>query len=128
MDIYTENILDHYQHPHHNGRLAKPAATISVYNPLCGDTLTLDIQIEKNKITDIAFIGTGCAISQAAMSLLTDYSLGKTTGVLKKIKPKIIYDLLGTTVSPARTKCALLGWDGLQKMITSPTVVRHAKK
>lgn len=117
MDLFTETILDHYQHPHHAGALTSATASITEHNPLCGDVIKLDIQIEKGIIKNIGFVGTGCAISQASMSMLTDYSEGKKTTVLKKLKPKIIYDLLGVQVSPGRVKCALLGFGALQKLI-----------
>ncbi len=117
MDIYTENILDHYQHPHNFGRLKKISNTISVYNPICGDVILVDTEIKKGILANISFTGSGCAISQAAMSMLTDYVKNKPVAILKKIKPITIFKLLGTSVSASRTKCALLGWDALKKAL-----------
>ena len=115
MDIYSETILDHYNHPHHQGALKEPTNTIIEHNPLCGDVIRLDLKIEKNIVTEVGFVGNGCAISQASTSMLTDYIEGKKISVLKKIKPASIYKLLGVTISPGRTNCALLSLKALQK-------------
>lgn len=117
MDLYTETILDHYQHPHHAGALTDATDSIVEHNPLCGDVIKLDLKIQSDIIKEIGFVGNGCAISQAAMSMLADYSEGKKTAALKKLKPTIIYKLLGVTVNPGRVKCALLGFGALQKLI-----------
>ena len=117
MDLYTETILDHYQYPHHAGALNDATASIIEHNPLCGDVIKLDLKIKNNLIEKIGFVGNGCAISQAAMSMLADYSEGRKITALKKLKPKIMYDLLGVSISPGRIKCALLGFGALQKLI-----------
>ncbi len=118
MDIYSETILDHYQHPHHAGRLGRPTVKVSEDNPLCGDKISLELIIKKGAVTDIGFVGTGCAISQAAMSLLADELSGKKISAIKKIKPAKIYSLLRVPISPGRVKCALLGLATLQKALT----------
>lgn len=117
MDLYTETILDHYQHPHHAGALTDATASATEHNPLCGDVIKLDLKIKNGILTEVGFVGNGCAISQAAMSMLADYAQGKKITALKKLKPKLMYDLLGVTVSPGRVKCALLGFGALQKLI-----------
>jgi nitrogen fixation NifU-like protein len=119
MNIYTENILDHYEHPHHSGKLKHPTFSATSQNPVCGDTLTLELEIENNTVKKIGFIGNGCAISQASTSMLADYIQGKKLPDLKKIKPQQIYDLLGVTISPGRVNCALLGLKALQTIIDS---------
>ncbi|HSR89616.1 MAG TPA: SUF system NifU family Fe-S cluster assembly protein [Candidatus Udaeobacter sp.] len=117
MDIYTETILDHYQHPHHAGEISDPTIKIKADNPLCGDKISLELKIKNGTVTDIGFIGTGCAISQAAMSLLTDEVQGKKIASLKKITTAKIYKLLHIPISPGRTKCALLGFSALQQAL-----------
>lgn len=119
MDLYSEIILDHYQNPHHTGELPDPKISIFKNNPLCGDTIELDLKISGGKIKDVAFIGNGCAISQASMSLLSDYIIGKKTEEVLNIKSSEIYELLGVPISPARVKCALLGLDAAQELIKS---------
>ncbi|MBI2037608.1 MAG: SUF system NifU family Fe-S cluster assembly protein [Candidatus Magasanikbacteria bacterium] len=117
MDIYTETILDHYQHPHHTGALNDATVSATEHNPLCGDVIKLDLKIKNNVVEKIGFVGNGCAISQASISLLCDAVEGKKISSLKKLKPKDIYDLLGVTISPGRIKCALLGLSALQKAL-----------
>lgn len=124
MDIYTEIILDHYQHPHNFGKLKDATNTVSVYNPLCGDVLAVEVKIKKGILNNISFTGSGCAISQAAMSMLTDYVKNKKITALKKLKSNIVYNLLGVAVSPARTKCALLGWDALHKILEKSNIAK----
>ena len=109
MDMYAETILEHYKHPHNYGELPGKDTEHREYNPLCGDSITIRLIIENDTIKDVKFVGRGCAISQAATSLLTDEVKGKTLGEIKKISRQDVIDLLGVEISPARTKCALLG-------------------
>lgn len=120
MDIYTETILDHYQHPHHAGPLANPTVKVSEDNPLCGDKISLELEIKNGVVENVGFIGAGCAISQASISLLTDEIKGKKISSLKKLTPAKVYDLLHVPISPGRVKCALLGFTTLQKALNSP--------
>lgn len=117
MNIYTETILDHYQHPHHAGTLANPTVKAAEYNPLCGDKILLNLIIKNGVVEDVSFVGAGCAISQAAMSLLADEIHGKKISGLKKLTPAKIYNLLHVPISPGRVKCALLGLAALQKAL-----------
>lgn len=122
MDLYAENILDHFQHPRHKGTLTAPTIGVDESNPLCGDKLSLEIQIEESKdgndtIKDIAFNGSGCAISQAAMSMLAEELHGKNLTDAEKITPENIYDMLGVPLSTARIKCALLSYALLKKAL-----------
>ncbi len=117
MDIYSETILDHYQHPHHAGEISHPTVKVSEDNPLCGDKISLDLMIKNGTVEDIGFVGTGCAISQAAMSLLADEVVGKKISGLKKLTPAKMYNLLHIPISPGRVKCALLGFTTLQKAL-----------
>ncbi len=117
MDIYSETILDHYQNPHHAGKLFDPTIKVAEDNPLCGDKISLELIIKNGSVTEIGFVGTGCAISQAAMSLLADEVGGKKISNLKKLKPTKVYELLHVPISPGRVKCALLGFATLQKAL-----------
>lgn len=117
MDLYSETILDHYQNPHHVGELTKPTVRAIEYNPLCGDKIQLDLIIKNGVVSDLAFIGDGCAISQAATSLLMDEIKGKKISALKKMLPTKIYDLLHVPISPGRVKCALLGYVALENAL-----------
>lgn len=114
MDLYSENILDHFQHPHNRGEIADHTMRVFENNPLCGDTIQMDLKIKKDTIVDVAFVGNGCAISQSSMSMLSDEIKGKKISVLKKMKTQKVYDLLQVPISPGRVKCALLGYATLQ--------------
>ena len=107
-DLYSELILDHYQHPHNHGEI--PGADISFEdsNPLCGDKIRIDIRLKGDVVDDVKFNGKGCAISQASASMLTDEILGKSLDEIKKLDKKFILDLLGIPLGPSRIKCALL--------------------
>jgi len=120
-DMYRENILDHYQNPRNYGTLDHPDISYQDDNPLCGDVIRLDLELDaENRVTKVAFSGEGCAISQASASMLTEEILGKTLEEVKQIGKDEVLDLLGIQLGPVRIKCALLslkvlkaGADGL---------------
>ena len=114
-DLYRDEILEHYRRPHNFGTLAQPDATYEGSNPLCGDRITMMLHIsDDDRISDVAFTGRGCAISQASASMLTDEIRGRTLDDLAALSSKDVLDLLGIQISPARRKCALLSLDTLQ--------------
>jgi nitrogen fixation NifU-like protein len=108
MDLYAEEILDHYKHPRHFGHLEEPSLTYHDSNPFCGDEITLELKIEDGTVADAAFTGHGCAISRASASMMTDEIIGKSLDELKGWSKQEILDLLGIEVGPVRMKCALL--------------------
>ena len=79
---YKENIIDHYKHPRNCHELQDFTFQQKELNPLCGDEITLFLKITDNKVQAVSFIGQGCAISQASISLLTDYLKGKTFDII----------------------------------------------
>ena len=105
---YREYILDHYRNPRNYGKLEQPDVHAEDSNPLCGDQLALDLQIEGNHVTAVRFQGRGCAISQASASMLSEMIEGKTTQEVIRLGKDDVLDALGITISPARTKCAFL--------------------
>lgn len=121
MDIYRENILDHYKNPRNFGRLEKPGASYEAGNPLCGDVIGMEIKTiihhPSSVIQDIRFWGEGCAISQASASMLTEKVKGKNLEEIKKIGKEEILKMLGIELSPVRLNCALLPLEVLQKTI-----------
>jgi nitrogen fixation NifU-like protein len=78
MDLYREEILDHYKHPRHFGDLKDFETKDSDRNSSCGDSLEMGVKVKNGKIIDVKFSGLGCAISMAAASMLTEMLLGKT--------------------------------------------------
>ncbi|MBI4426153.1 MAG: SUF system NifU family Fe-S cluster assembly protein [Candidatus Kerfeldbacteria bacterium] len=116
-ELYKEIILDHHKNPRHFGTLKKPTHEAHLENTLCGDEVTMQLKVEGLKIKDVAFSGSGCAITTAAASLLTDAVLGKSLAAVKKLGTKDIDKLLGVKVGPAREKCAYLGLETLQRAL-----------
>jgi nitrogen fixation protein NifU and related proteins len=136
-DLYRELILDHYRHPHHRGPLAHATYKAEGYNPLCGDEIEVQIELDDGVITDVAFGGRGCSISQASASMMTDAVKGRrreeALELLKSFKQMMLEpekepaeelgDLeafQGVAKFPVRVKCATLAWhvleEGLEKM------------
>lgn len=117
MNIYAQHILNHYRHPRNSGRLSDPSITHQEANYSCGDIVTVDLKIEKNRLSDIRFRAEGCAISQAAISILSDFMKGKTFKKISSLTKKDIIKLLGIEISFRREKCALLGLLAIQNAI-----------
>lgn len=107
-DLYREQILDHYKRPRNYGELADPTFTHHGENPVCGDAITIDIELDDRTIEAVSFRGDGCAISQAAASLLTGELVGMTLDELYDLDRDDMVDLLGVDISPMRIKCAVL--------------------
>ncbi len=107
--LYRDEILEHYRRPHNFGTLEQPDVSYEGSNPLCGDRITLMLDLDDSgHVADVAFTGRGCAISQASASLLTDTVRGQSTEDLLQLGKDDVLDLLGIEISPARLKCALL--------------------
>jgi nitrogen fixation protein NifU and related proteins len=107
QEIYKENIIDHYKHPHNKGKIDHNK-THRELNTSCGDELTIYLNVKNNIIEDISFEGHGCAISQASVSMLTDKLKGMTIEETLKLTQHDILELLGIPISYVRMKCALL--------------------
>ena len=122
MDLYREEILDHYKNPRNFGHLSHATITDVADNVSCGDTISMEILLLEDGshtiVSDIKFSGVGCAISQAAASLLTEHVKGKALAEVKKITPEDVFTLLHVDLTPARVKCALLGYEALKKTLT----------
>jgi nitrogen fixation NifU-like protein len=117
MDLYAENILDHYHHPRGTGTLRSPAVRHREENVSCGDELTIDLTIAGGKIKQIAWRGTGCAISQASMSMLSEELAGMTVEKAEQLDQKNMIELLHVPVGARRMKCALLSLHTLKNAL-----------
>lgn len=106
--LYREEILEHYKYPKNKGKLEKPDITYFDTNPLCGDDCQIDIKLKKDRVEEVKFLAKGCAISQAATSMLTEMVEGKSLEEIKKIGKQEILSALGLELGPVRLKCALL--------------------
>ncbi|MBT4150757.1 SUF system NifU family Fe-S cluster assembly protein [Candidatus Woesearchaeota archaeon] len=113
QEIYKENIIDHYKHPHNKGKIDHNK-THRELNTSCGDELTIYLNIKNNIIENISFEGHGCAISQASVSMLTDKLKGMTIEETLKLNKDDILELLGIPISIVRMKCALLSLKTVQ--------------
>jgi nitrogen fixation NifU-like protein len=107
-DLYREEILDHYRHPRHHGTIERPDVTYEDANPLCGDRIRMDVNVRGGRIEEIRFSGQGCAISQAAASMLCEQVAGRPVDEAKTITRSEVLEMLGVELGPVRLKCAML--------------------
>ena len=130
-ELYQEIIIDHNRNPRNHRVIENATCEAKGFNPLCGDKLTVYMQIKDSLIQDISFIGCGCAISQASASLMTDALQGKTVNeahhLFENFHHMLTHDeeipllsvdklsvLAGVRSFPARVKCATLAWHTLE--------------
>jgi nitrogen fixation NifU-like protein len=116
LDMYAEEILDHYRNPKNFGKLDRPDVKVRELNPLCGDQYEFQVKVSGGRITDVKFNGDGCAISTASASMLSEFIKGKNISDLKRMDQKDLLGLLKIEVSPARMKCAMLAFDIVKKV------------
>lgn len=114
-DLYREQILDHYGDPRNKGKLEDADITCEWDNPLCGDTVRLDIKLEDGRVSDMRFEGQGCVISMASASMFTEKIQGKTLEELRALKEEDMLEMLGVELGSSRIKCGVLPLQVLQK-------------
>jgi nitrogen fixation protein NifU and related proteins len=136
LDLYKQVILDHNRSPRNFGELENANRTVEGVNPLCGDRIKLYVRLVGDRIEDIRFKGTGCAISVASSSLMTERVRGKTVteslALFDKVHEMLTGDaepateeldklavLSGVREFPTRVKCASLAWHALKTAVTS---------
>jgi len=108
-DLYREEILSHYKRPPNWGPMDSPDLEFEDTNPLCGDELRVTIKVDaEDRVEDLRFTGHGCAISQAAASMISDVVKGKTVEEVAALGRDDVLDELGIPLTPIRLKCALL--------------------
>jgi nitrogen fixation NifU-like protein len=107
--LYREVILDHYKNPRSHGLLDAPDAQAEGQNPLCGDEVSVSIRFEGDTISEVGFEGRGCAISQAATSMLTEIVQGRTADEVARMPKEELLEEIGIPLTPVRLKCAILG-------------------
>ena len=133
--LYQEILLEHNSKPRNYRTLTDATVSVEGYNPLCGDKYTLQLRLEDDTIVDIGFQGSGCAISKASTSMLTERVMGKTTSEAvsvfdafhtmvtepdKDVDHELLEDLellSGVSAYPARIKCAILAWHALKEAV-----------
>jgi len=146
-NLYRHVILDHSSHPHHRGTLTESTNKIEMNNPTCGDVIELQVEIKDGKINNIAFDGSGCSISTASASMMTDAVIGKTIAEAEQLTDDFLLLVQGKEVAeleslgdaamlsgvakfPARIKCATLAWKALGKAMEEDgtATVHHEHK
>jgi nitrogen fixation NifU-like protein len=109
QDAYIDLILDHYRNPRHKGKLQHHNAHARDSNPFCGDVVEYYLRIENGRVEEVAFEGKGCAISQAAASILSEMVQGRPVDEVKGIDKQALLENMGLPeLGPVRIKCALL--------------------
>ena len=135
-DLYRDMVMEHSRKPRNFRRLASPTCSAEGFNPLCGDQITLDVELKDDVISEVSFEGSGCAISRASASLMTEAVRGKskaaavdlfgaframvTRGVGQEYDDDGLGDLevlAGVTEFPVRIKCATLSWHTLKNAL-----------
>ena len=116
-DIYREFILDLYRNPHNKKTLEVFDVELRGHNPGCGDEYSIRIKLTGDTIADIGYTGDGCAISHAALSLVTDEVCGKTKADIAVLTRERMLALLDIPIDYTREKCAMLGLDTIQKAL-----------
>lgn len=133
--LYQQLILEHYKKPRNRGELPDETVEVHMRNPSCGDEIRLQMRVEDDVIRDVRFLGEGCSISQASVSMMTtmvkDRSLDDAMALARRFtemmhgdpdaaKDRSLGDLRalqGVSKFPIRIKCALLGFDALQEAV-----------
>jgi nitrogen fixation protein NifU and related proteins len=135
--LFQELILEHYKHPRNKGALDAPDASVHMNNPTCGDEVHLQLRLRDGVIEDAKFVGEGCSISQASISMMTQLVKGRRAdealalaarftammhGDAEAARDREMGDLralAGVAKFPVRVKCALLGWNALEEALPS---------
>lgn len=116
--IYQEELMDHYKNPANRKKLQDPDFAAGDHNPSCGDKVYMEGKISQNgTLADVGFSGTGCVISQATASMLTEICKGTSTDFIMALTKDDIIKLIGLQLGPNRLKCALLSLQVLQQGI-----------
>jgi nitrogen fixation NifU-like protein len=143
--LYQDIILDHYRRPRNKGTLEHASVTVPMRNPLCGDEITLELEMHGDEIADVRFTGRGCSISQASTSMMTEMVKGKHADEVGRIGERFRAMVMGnaeaandTTLGraralagvarfPARVKCALLAWNALERGLAESVPPRNVR-
>ena len=109
--LYREVILDHYKNPRGHGVMEDADAEAEGQNPLCGDEVSIYVAFgeDGDTIDDVMFSGRGCAISQAATSMLTEIVVGRNANDVARMPKEELLEEIGIPLTPVRLKCAILG-------------------
>ena len=116
-NLYNEKLLDHYNHPRNKGVLENANAKSGVYNPSCGDSISIEGKIEDDVLVACKFQASGCVISCAAASMVTDKSITKTIDQIMAFYKQTVLGLLQLELGPTRLRCGLLAIEAVQNAV-----------
>jgi nitrogen fixation NifU-like protein len=139
-ELYQEVIIDHNRNPRNHHKMDEATTQAQGFNPLCGDKLIVYVKLDNRLISDLSFMGCGCAISQASASLMTDIIKGKSIEEAHHLFHRVHYMLThdddvemtsldkltvlaGVRAFPARVKCATLAWHTLEAALNKETQI-----
>ena len=107
-ELYRELILDHYKNPRNFGTLKDASSVAEDSNPLCGDEIKIGINVKAGKIADVKYVCSGCAISTASASMLSELAMGRSLAEVRRLGKGAVLGMLNINPGPSRVKCALL--------------------
>ena len=116
-NLYRQQLIEHYKKPHNEGSIDNPTHKARLANTSCGDEIDIYLEIDDGKVKDIKYEARGCAVSIAAISLLSDEVKNMTEEELEKVDTTFIEELIGSNLTSSRIKCATLGLDAIKKAI-----------
>lgn len=125
MKMFNDQVMDYYRHPRNRKRLEKPDFSSDESNPSCGDNVIFDGTVNDGQLSELSFEGTGCALSMASASMLTEACVGKTLDEILALDKAFIIAMLGLELGPNRMKCAILPLKALQQGVMN---YREGKK
>lgn len=117
MDLYHEHVLDHYKRPRGAGSLSDATVRFNDSNPLCGDTIRVDLKITDDCVVAARFSASGCAVSQAGASMLFERLEGMSVADALALPKEEILGEFGSVLSVSRVKCALLAFSAVKKAL-----------
>ncbi|HZW60809.1 MAG TPA: iron-sulfur cluster assembly scaffold protein [Candidatus Babeliales bacterium] len=118
MNIYQQELLDHFHNPRHKGQLSQVDFACELHNPSCGDSISWQGCLHEGLISSLAFQGKGCVISQAVASMLAQQFHGQSIQAIQDCTVATLVAMIGIDLGPTRLKCALLPLQALQKAVS----------
>lgn len=118
MNIYQEQILDHYHHPQNSGKPQSFTHSFKLANLSCGDEIEVFVTVEDGMVKDVHFVAEGCSISIASASMISEALKGKTLEEIQQLDDKFVTDLLGIQLTTSRIKCGLLPLEAVKSALT----------
>ena len=117
--LYRDRIIEYYKSPRNFGKLEDPDFATAEHNPSCGDRVSLTGNIDEDVLTDIRFEGSGCVVSIATSSLLTEKCKGMTIGQIMALSSDDMCEMIGMQLGPTRLKCAVMALDALKRELSN---------